>query len=1213
MAYKNLQEFSPEIHKGLQSVMKAPPTHEIVDQHWVYFQIFSGGELVDTHWVYIANNPNIVIDDGLPFIDFYNLLVDDFKYTEGTYTIQYCFKRKAAWPNEWLRVNSISKNKMEARFDAIHEEAMINMRYPLIGALDYVPLNFYNEEVGFIKAVNWTYDEYYEKEDETLIVKFADPLPRKVKVGTKLEVWDDLTVKQEITLRLVIEQPSKLEPYTQLYGPKFTLDLSSQQGRPTEFSSWDNILDATTETKLKTINKIFSGSGGAEVNVDYRKFENFIHFSSAKERLTNFQYKLSLIEFYESKSSAYSTGLVGQESSSVTSSQAYMTLSADYNLQKQKVIGSFDGFEEYMYYESSSGHTDTFGTWYPTTWPKSNSSKPYTNVGVTSAAGINWISGSLHSASVYDVNNMSYLRKAIPEHIQIHSSNDGFMLFIDMIGQHFDILYNYVDNLTTQKVRDERFDVGVSKDLLYETIRSFGLQPTSGYDLESIWSYWLGTDNSGSYQTTSSIEHPTAANLNYVVTESMSKKDLEAEPWSRILNNLPYLLKTRGTRRGLKALLSCYGIPNSIFKIQEMGGPDPKRNISGSHLREIDIINHSLQFQGGAFGGSKTSYVSGAWDVDANTVEMRFKSTARDCEHSMSLWDVRRANTSTMHSKCWIEPSASSKYGWVHFNYRSTDYTTWHTASLALMPILDNDWWNLMVQKQDTGNKILMRVQKAPDHAMGKITHETSSTHTAPDGNFYGWENALGVELNIGKGSTINHANSISRPGNFSGSIQEFRLWDNELDTFAFTLHTKAPTSNVGNSYTSSYDNILVRLPFGTDNNIPPTASYYVTSSHPNPTTNKYYELVGDLQWEEEEEVYYITTMNSLGMRPLANKVRVEDNTIPGTLDPFKSHEASSHDTNPIDLPDLYVSISPQDDLDIDIGLQYGQVQIDDFIGDPRERWSWNYQKLKSFRDNYFKKFNGPQQIQAFIRLIKYFNMGLFKQIESMLPARGTNVVGLMIKPTMLERPKISAEPSFSFQEIQYLGIPGQAQQNLEHYTQSIDCMPDRYLEDSDDYDAMQYVFTHDGTYARQWFSTLTDTVRTPAWDPNIYSHSTVTINYQTGVFNDTHFLQDGFQQNASGSRTWNSHQEIQFHYNNTVSLSRDDWHSSSLIPATSQPKFSAGEISKLYMGSKLWGQDFNIPSLMTIDHGPVVQFIEGNPNSLFSVEPTFLGDLDVR
>ena len=113
--------------------------------------------------------------------------------------------------------------------------------------------------------------------------------------------------------------------------------------------------------------------------------------------------------------------------------------------------------------------------------------------------------------------------------------------------EHKEFLFSELEILKSQV-----WFSGVSKDLLYETIRSFGLQPTSGYDLESIWSYWLGTDNSGSYQTTSSIEHPTAANLNYVVTESMSKKDLEAEPWSRILNNLPYLLKTRGTRRGRK-------------------------------------------------------------------------------------------------------------------------------------------------------------------------------------------------------------------------------------------------------------------------------------------------------------------------------------------------------------------------------------------------------------------------------------------------------------------------------------------------------------------------------------------------------------------------------------------------------------------------------------------------------------------------------------
>ena len=117
--------------------------------------------------------------------------------------------------------------------------------------------------------------------------------------------------------------------------------------------------------------------------------------------------------------------------------------------------------------------------------------------------------------------------------------------------------------------------------------------------------------------------------------------------------------------------------------------------------------------------------------------------------------------------------------------------------------------------------------------------------------------------------------------------------------------------------------------------------------------------------------------------------------------------------------------------------------------------------------------------MQAFIRSIKYINAGLFKQIEFLLPARGTNVVGLMIKPTVLERPKVSAEPSFSLSEVHY-SKTNQAMQNLEHYTQSIDCFNENAMSSSDDYDAMLYTFDNDGSYAQQWFSTLTDTVPLP-------------------------------------------------------------------------------------------------------------------------------------
>ena len=36
---------------------------------------------------------------------------------------------------------------------------------------------------------------------------------------------------------------------------------------------------------------------------------------------------------------------------------------------------------------------------------------------------------------------------------------------------------------------------------------------------------------------------------------------------------MPYMLKSKGTKQGLKSVLAAYGIPTSILRIQEYGGP----------------------------------------------------------------------------------------------------------------------------------------------------------------------------------------------------------------------------------------------------------------------------------------------------------------------------------------------------------------------------------------------------------------------------------------------------------------------------------------------------------------------------------------------------------------------------------------------------------------------------------------------------------------
>ena len=276
---------------------------------------------------------------------------------------------------------------------------------------------------------------------------------------------------------------------------------------------------------------------------------------------------MSLIEFYTSQSKALSSGLIGQASSSVTGSELYISGSSNYTLQKNNVIGTFDTYEKYLYYNSASNETEDSVSYYSSTWPKSNDSKTYINYSISSSQAQAWLTGSLASASLYDENNMNLLSKTVPATIRFDQSNSNFVLFVDMIAQHFDVLYNYIDNLKQQRVRNEKLDIGISKDLIFDTLKSFGWKPQSGLDLENIWEYFIGSDSQGLYQTTSSAEHPSAAEQIFVQSESISRRDLELEPLSRVINNLPYILKTKGTKASVRALLNCYGVPQSFFKV----------------------------------------------------------------------------------------------------------------------------------------------------------------------------------------------------------------------------------------------------------------------------------------------------------------------------------------------------------------------------------------------------------------------------------------------------------------------------------------------------------------------------------------------------------------------------------------------------------------------------------------------------------------------
>ena len=215
---------------------------------------------------------------------------------------------------------------------------------------------------------------------------------------------------------------------------------------PVELSSWDNLLSTSSFTSQQLVDKYFSSSyAGVDLNIDYREYKNYVHFGSAAERLANFKYKMQLLEGYSSSISIEST--ISGSTASVKG----------YNQKRTELLNSFDQYERYLYYDSGSTFTDSYRDipntyWVNKTWPKTgvgtSSFEPYKLAKVNSQAATTWYDREFVSASAYDKQNDDSLINSLPLHLQENNENVEYHLFLDMIGQHFDTIWTYINNLT---------------------------------------------------------------------------------------------------------------------------------------------------------------------------------------------------------------------------------------------------------------------------------------------------------------------------------------------------------------------------------------------------------------------------------------------------------------------------------------------------------------------------------------------------------------------------------------------------------------------------------------------------------------------------------------------------------------------------------------------------------------------------------------------
>ena len=241
-------------------------------------------------------------------------------------------------------------------------------------SFQYWRVNYKKNNVKRFKTYMVCDNDYYlltadrlNDDEKSRVVKLKQPLQENKNVLDKVYFAEKRLPDYEERVKLVpfVDRPDE-GIFLRIPNLNSVDNPINFQG--TTFKSQNDLLGSDTQLNFELQEKLTSGSLlDVQPNIDYQKtttnllfelddtgFGNFVNFSSAERRLNNFKRKLELIESHNSLSSSL-----------VSVSSSLATIQEEEN-KRQRVINSFDPFENYMYFESSSYVSSSLGQFHDT-------------------------------------------------------------------------------------------------------------------------------------------------------------------------------------------------------------------------------------------------------------------------------------------------------------------------------------------------------------------------------------------------------------------------------------------------------------------------------------------------------------------------------------------------------------------------------------------------------------------------------------------------------------------------------------------------------------------------------------------------------------------------------------------------------------------------------------------------------------------------------
>lgn len=836
-------------------------------------------------------------------------------------------------------------------------------------------LNFGNDT--FYTILNYTFVE--ENGNTNIIVKLFEELPLNVSLRDRC--WVSNISLVPVIQKFVINVP-KIKKNFKISGPNFKVPVDSYKTSPVNYQNLNDLkLDSTTQTDVDFYKKLNN------LNVDYSNFSNFIVFSSAELRTKLFLNKVTSINQLNKSINSILTTLsasAANSASSYTLLSSYSFISAsyanevnDYKNQLNTIFNSFDGYDTYL----------------------------YKNITLVSGSTTSFVSGAyvenynypdyINNAIEFDKNNKDSLVNNTPEYILLDDNNTDYLIFLSMIGHHFDNIYLYIKNFPTQQYVENNLSSSYISTVANTLLQQFGWDPISSFDNSSIESNYLSGSN------------------------AYSDYDKLKIVWNRILKNLPLIYKTKGTEECIRIVSNIYGIPRSLLNVKEYGG----NNISSEDDSSYSYQNKYYFTKYTRNGDAIVIPISGSSNY-VNSIEFKFRIDSDFIyPQNVPVYLLKTTNWDVS-----VRKEVKDTFGKIKFDLTAFGSSNDYLESDSL-PLFNGNIFNVLIKQInlsasfDTGSGgqlpygYYMRVTSVDND---QIVFDDKKSIISSTEN---------INYNFNEFGNLYIGNYTGGGNLFQGNIDKINLWKHELDDESFIEHCKNFDSYKTNDDNTTYDNLYFRYSYDYPVDMY-TGSFFVVRNA-NKLYSRYsasaYNFVQNTVTQsncltisaslypyqfDEIEIIQNIKLGKYGPNKFKNqKINKSYQTVESRLMPNET--SAINDINNTDSNILSVYISPFKVRDDDILNFLGEFDLMDFIGDPNSIYNKNYEELKNLRESY-NKYNLSETVlyQEFITLYKnYFDGSFFETVKQLLPARTKVIDGILIEPSLLERNKYQSQP----------------------------------------------------------------------------------------------------------------------------------------------------------------------------------------------------------